>query len=108
MGPVTTAVSLTRKINNKEQRIIVIGDADFMNNKEINKFGTANFVFCTGSFRWLTGGEYPIDASRPDAADKRINVTLKQADLLHTIYVWVVPAILLVFGTVLLIRRKRK
>ncbi len=108
MGPVTTAVGLTRTINNKEQRIIVTGDADFMNNKEVNRYGTANFVFCTGSFRWLTGGEYPIDASRPAAKDKRINVTLKQAEVLRIVYIWIVPGLLLAFGTVLLIRRKRK
>jgi ABC-2 type transport system permease protein len=108
MGPVTTAVGLTRTINNKEQRIIVLGDADFLSNKEINRFGTANFVFCTGSFRWLTGGEYPIDASRPGAKDKRINVTLKQAEVLRIVYIWVVPGLLLAFGTILLIRRKRK
>jgi ABC-2 type transport system permease protein len=108
MGPVTTAVGLTRTIHNKEQRIIVTGDADFMNNKEVNRFGTANFVFCTGSFRWLTGGEYPIDASRPSAKDKRINVTLSQAEVLRIVYVWIVPGLLLAFGTILLIRRKRK
>lgn len=108
MGPVTTAIGMTRKINNKEQRIIVTGDADFMNNKEVNRFGTANFVFCTGSFRWLTGGEYPIDASRPTAKDKRINVKLSQAEVLRIVYIWIVPGLLLAFGTVLLIRRKRK
>lgn len=108
MGPVTTAVSLTRTINNKEQRIIVTGDADFMNNKEVSRYGTANFVFCTGSFRWLTGGEYPIDASRPAAKDKRINVTLSQAEVLRIVYIWIVPGLLLAFGTILLIRRKRK
>lgn len=108
MGPVTTAVSLSRTIHNKEQRIIVTGDADFMNNKEVNRYGTANFVFCTGSFRWLTGGEYPIDASRPAAKDKRINVTLSEAEVLRIVYIWIVPGLLLAFGTILLIRRKRK
>jgi ABC-2 type transport system permease protein len=108
MGPLVTAVSLTRKINNKEQRIIVAGDADFISNSEMGRFGTANFIFSTAIFSWLSASEFPIDGSRPPAKDKRINVTLKQAGVLRIVYVWIVPAILLVFGAILLIRRKRK
>ena len=108
MGPITTAVSLSRKIHNKEQRIIVTSDADFLSTKEMGRDGTANFAFSTGIFSWLTGGEFPILADRDPALDNRIKVTLKEAGVLRTVYVWIVPGILLVFGTVLLIRRKRK
>jgi ABC-2 type transport system permease protein len=108
MGPITTAVSLIRKIDNKEQHIIVTSDADFLSTKEMGREGTANFVFSTGIFSWLTGGEFPILAARPPALDNRIKVTLKEAAVLRTFYIWIVPGILLVFGAVLLIRRKRK
>jgi len=108
MGPITTAVSLSRKINNKEQHIIVTSDADFLSTKEMGRDATANFVFSNGIFSWLTGGEFPILAARDPALDNRIKVTLKEAGVLRIIYIWVVPGILLVFGTVLLIRRKRK
>ncbi len=108
MGPITTAVSLSRKINNKEQHIIVASDADFLSTKEMGRDGTANFAFSTGIFSWLTCGEFPILAVRDPAPDNRIKVTLKEAGVLRIIYIWVVPGILLVFGTVLLIRRKRK
>lgn len=108
MGPLPTVISLTRKINNKEQRIVVAGDADFISNAEMGRFNTSNFLFSTAIFSWLSASEFPIDATRPDALDKRVNVTLKQAGVLRIIYIWVVPGILLIFGTVLLIRRKRK
>lgn len=107
-GPLATAIGLTRKINNKEQRIVVTGDADFINNTEIAKFGTTNFVFSTALFSWLSDSEFPVDASRPDALDKRVKVTLKQTGVLRIVYVWIIPAIFLLCGTVLLIRRKRK
>lgn len=107
-GPITTAISLVRKINNKEQRIIVSGDADFISNSELGKNGTANFYFSTGIFCWLGGGEYPIDTARPDAQDKKLTITLKEIAVLKVIYVWVMPAILISLATILLIRRKRK
>lgn len=105
-----TALGLTRTIQGKEQRIIVTSDADFMSNAELQRFNlrNANFVFNTGLFSWLSYGEFPIDSSRPPIKDTKLKVTKKQAKMVRLFYVWVVPAILLAFGSILLIRRKRK
>ena len=107
---VPTALSLTRKINGKEQRIVVTSDADLMSNTELSRYNvkTANFVFNTSLFSWLNYGEFPIDTSRPDAKDKRVRVTSAQVSQLNILFVWVLPALLLALGTILLIRRKRK
>lgn len=107
-GPLPAAVSLTRNINNKEQRIVVAGDADFLSNKEISRQGKANFIFSTALFRWMSNGEFPVDTFRPDAKDKHVNVTMDGVDKLRIVYIWIVPGILLAFATILLIRRKRK
>ncbi|MFD2874227.1 Gldg family protein [Mucilaginibacter ximonensis] len=109
-GSVPTALALSRKINGKEQRIIVVSDADFLSNSELRRFNmrTANFIFSTGLFSWLNNNEFPIDTSRPESKDKRLNVTLNQIPLLRIIYVWVLPAVLLICGVILLLRRKRK
>lgn len=107
-GPFTTVASLTRKVNGKEQRIVIAGDADFLSNKEMSRRGTANFVFSTSLFRWMSGGEFPIDTSRPEARDKKVNTTMNKVKFLRIIYLWVLPALLLAGGAVLLIRRKRK
>ncbi|MVT08806.1 Gldg family protein [Chitinophaga tropicalis] len=108
IGPITTIAALTRTVNGKQQRIVVSGDADFFSNKELRRNHTINFVFSTSLFRWMSGGEFPIDASRPDPQDKRVKVTLAQLGFLRIIYLWVMPVILLAFGAILLIRRKRK
>lgn len=107
---VPTALSLTRKINGKEQRIVVTSDADLMSNTELGRYNvkTANFVFNTSLFSWLSYGEFPIDTSRPEAKDKRVTVTSAQVSRLNILFVWVLPSILLALGTILLIRRKRK
>ncbi len=105
-----TALGLTRTIKGKEQRIIVTGDADFMSNAELQRFNlqAANFAFNTGLFSWLSYGEFPIDSSRPPIKDTKIRVTKDQSKILRIIYVWIIPGILLAFGSILLIRRKRK
>jgi ABC-2 type transport system permease protein len=108
-GPVTTAVSLTRTIHGKEQRIVVTGDADFLSNRQVSAGGgRSNFVFGTSLFSWLSYNTFPIDASRPDARDKRVKVTMEQVDAMRTVFLWIIPAVIAVFAAVLLIRRKRK
>lgn len=109
-GTEKTALALTRHVEGKEQRIIITGDADLMSNSELTRRNvrTANFVFNTALFSWLNNGEFPVDTSRPDPKDDRVTVGLSQMARLNILFVWVMPAILLVCGSVLLIRRKRK
>jgi ABC-2 type transport system permease protein len=109
-GAIPTAVSLTRQLNGKEQRIIVTGDADFMCNAELQRMNmrTANFNFNTALFSWLAYNAFPIDTSRPESEDNRLKLNGKNVSVLRIMYIWVLPALLLLSGTVLLIRRKRK
>ena len=104
------AVSLTRKINGKEQRIVVAADADFMANAELQRFNmrTANFTFNTGIFSWLNYGEFPINSFRTPAIDTKVLVTKDEVKPLRILFIWVLPGILLACGSILLIRRKRK
>ncbi|MEO6521798.1 MAG: Gldg family protein [Mucilaginibacter sp.] len=104
------AVSLIRKINGKEQRIVISGDADFMANAELQRFNktTANFVFNTGVFSWLNYGKFPISSFRTPPIDTIVLVTKDQVKPLRILFVFVMPGILLAFGSILLIRRKRK
>lgn len=108
--PFPVAVSLTRQLNGREQRIVVTGDADYMSNKELNRYNvrTANFVFNTSLFSWLSDGAFPIDTSRPPAKDNKVKVTVEEAEYLAILYEWVLPGLLLAFAAILLIRRKRK
>ena len=111
-GPFPTALVLTRTINNKEQRIIVTGDADFMSTGGMNHPGgrvtAANFVFNTAIFSWLSYGEFPIDASRPGPKDISVTVDTGAVKVMRLLLIWILPGLLLLFASVLLIRRKRK
>jgi ABC-2 type transport system permease protein len=99
-----TSVKLTRQINNKQQRIIICGDADFASNQRIG----ANYLFLLAGYSWMADNEFPIMMQTIAPDDTTLKITVDDADNLKIIYVWVLPGIFLALGAVLLIRRKRK
>ena len=109
-GPLTAAIGLTRTINGRQQRIVVTGDADFLSNAELGRYTpkTANFDFGTALFSWFSNGEFPIDTSRPSSKDKSITLTPGGMVILKWLLLGILPGLLLIAGTILLIRRKRK
>lgn len=92
---------LTRRINNREQRIIVSGDADIASNSRKVEDNLRSF------YSWLNYNQAPFYTPIPYAKD---NVTLpsKRASIYNIVYVWVLPSALLLTGMIILIRRKRK
>jgi ABC-2 type transport system permease protein len=109
-GAFPLALRLTRMVSGREQRIVVAGDADFLSNVELSRRNvrTANFSFNTAVFGWFSYGAFPIDSSRPKSRDTHINLTDKGLAILKVLFLGVLPGLLLIFGAVLLIRRKRK
>lgn len=105
-----TAVRYVRKFNGNEQRIVVTGDADFFSNLElmVGREKAANFDFNLALFKWLSYGEFPIDTFRPRGKDDWIYMTDAAFTRMKIILLGVLPVLLLLAGTVILIRRKRK
>ncbi len=108
--PVPTAVRLIRKVNGKEQRILVLGDADLLSNAELGRHNvrTANFEFNTALFGWLCYNEFPVETTRPRPLDNHLNLTGASVKKLKIIFLGVLPGLLLLTGAFILIRRKRK
>ena len=107
-GSVPTALALTRKINGKEQRIIITGDADFLSTAEMGRGGVANYLFGTPLLGWFTYGQFPIDTSLPETKDNRVTITNDGVVTMRVIYLGILPGLLLIAGSIFLIRRKRK
>lgn len=106
-----TMLGLSRKLpNGKQQRIILSADADFISSAELSRYqpSTANFRLNTVLFGWLSNGQFPVDVSRPEAKDKVI--FLKGTDIiwLKVTFIWVIPFIIFILGTILLVRRKKQ
>jgi ABC-2 type transport system permease protein len=109
-GPLPAVLGLSRTINGRQQKIVVAGDADFLSNAELARFNlqTCNFDFSTAIFSWFANGEFPIDSSRPPAKDKHLDLTDSGLTFLKLLLMGILPGLLLILGSILLIRRKRK
>ncbi len=108
--PYPTVVSLSRKINNQEQRIIVTGDADWLSNSELGMrrkdINAANFPLMNAAFFWLSNGEVPIDMHRDPPLDTTLSTTEDSWGITRTLLKWVFPALLIAAGLFTWIRRR--
>jgi len=109
-GSLTTALALTRKVEDKEQRIIILGDADCFSNSELsrsrNKIKSMNFNMATGMFFWLSNNEVPIDVRRPEDPDNLIYTKESQLIFLDIFYKIFIPGLLAIFFLLIWLRRK--
>lgn len=107
---VPVALGLTRQVEGRDQRVLVIGDADFMSNQELARRNVeaANLSFTLETFKWLGGGEYPVDTMRPSPQDNA--VLIDREGILHrkVLFFAGLPALTLLSGTILLVRRRRR
>jgi ABC-2 type transport system permease protein len=108
-GVFPLALALTRKLAGREQRIMVVGDADFMSNAEMDRHvpRTENFDFITGVFRWLDDDRFPVDTRRPKTGDI-LNMGRDAILLVRVVFFGILPLLLALGGTILLVSRKRR
>lgn len=102
-------VALSKNVNNKEQRVIIAGDADCISNSGFARqrnMRASNFSLITGGFYWLSNKELPIDVRRPAKPDNKIYVSKLGRQLTNILFVYFIPFILLLFGIIIWIRRR--
>ena len=106
------AIALRRPAEGREQRVMVLGDADCLSNMEMTvqrKTLTAfNSRFCTGIFNWMSYGTLPVDTSRKDPIDNNIRITSSSTAVWTIILKWVLQIILAAAGITLITRRQRR
>jgi ABC-2 type transport system permease protein len=102
-GSFATALALTRQINNRQQRIVVCSDADFMSNLR-----NGESFFGRAFYSWLSEGAFPIYTPKAEPRDNKLTVSNTGVKTMGIVFVWILPALTLLFAAILLIRRKRK
>lgn len=111
-GIKTTMMALEREKAGKKQRIIVTGDAHSFSMGGLieNRRGISsnNSYLIMGMFNWLSYDELPLDMTRPKAIDNRLNMSMATGAMMSVTLKWILPALLLLLGIVVLIRRKGK
>lgn len=107
-----TMLYLTRDVNGKQQRIMVLGDADCMANSELTKtragIDASNFTLITESFRAMSYEEYPITTDRVRPPDDKIYLPQSAGLWIKLFFMWLLPISLVVCTILLLLRRKRR
>jgi ABC-2 type transport system permease protein len=96
------ALQLTRKKQNREQRIVVYGDADIASNLRLQT------DLVRSVYSWLVYNQFPVYTRPLPAKDNIIILGPRRAAIQKIIYVWILPGVLLLIATMLLIRRKKQ
>ena len=113
VGSRSVASVLTRELENgRQQRILLLGDADCFSNSELMReryaVASGNFTFLYQVFKWMSYGEYPIDTPRPHGKDNAIRIGVNQAEVLKWVLCAVLPLIMLLASLMIVVRRKSR
>ena len=107
-----TTLALSRKIGGKEQRIIIMGDADCISNGDIEKWRKGiraqNYMFVLGSFFWLSSEEAPIDIRRPTPPDDKVHIGQTGMNIAKIGLIGVISAILIFLAIFIWVRRRSR
>ena len=104
------ALTLTRETNDRQQKVLILGDADCMSNSELNlaraNIPASNFDLIMSTFCWLSDDEVPIDVRRPATSDNKILVSSARLDTWKILLAGVFPGTLLVVSLFIWLRRR--
>ncbi|OQY28581.1 MAG: hypothetical protein B6244_06645 [Candidatus Cloacimonetes bacterium 4572_55] len=106
IGPLNIAMSVERQRNLPEQsesdttlpntRMIIIGDSDFANNVYFYQHGNSDFFM--NALSWLAGEEDLISVRAKEPHERRLNLTILQAQLLFWLSVVLIPLMVSIAG----------
>lgn len=108
---VALAFALERALGTQNQRIIVVGDTDFMSPTtltHVTDLRGYNYRFPSDLFHYLSHGEYPINISRPAFLDTQISIDKRDISRLRLVMLGGIPAGILLMGAIVLVRRRRR
>jgi hypothetical protein len=104
-GPLTLGFALSRQQAEKEQRIVVIGDGDFLANSYISNAG--NLDLGLALCRWLVGDSQMVGIPAPQASDRELRLSRFAIGAIGIGSLFVLPLLLIAIGAVLAWRRNR-
>ena len=106
----TTGYGMRRMVHGKEQRMAVIGDADFLSNiflsSRIQKGN--DHLFAQPLFSWLNDDRFPSVITYPSYRPKTLHLSTDQVRATRLGTMIALPLLILMSGAFLLITRKRK
>lgn len=104
-GPAVIAVALQRNINDREQRIVVVGNGAFLANSFAGNGG--NVDLGVSMVNWLAGEEHLITLQPRAARDSNIVLSKTQLVVISVGFLLGLPLLLAIAGGVMWWRRRR-
>lgn len=104
LGPLTLAYALTREVSGKQQRILVVGDGDFLSNAFIYQLG--NLKLGLRMVNWLTYADQFIDIAPKHTIDHSLQLSPLAVSSIGYGFLLILPGSLFISG--LFIWRRRK
>lgn len=113
-GPLTIGLSLEREIEteegdevvNKQQRIVVTGDGDFLSNTYLANSG--NNELGTRMINWLSSDDEFISIPPKVAGDTQLNISPTILGIIGIGFLFILPAGLVALGIMIGLRRKKQ
>lgn len=105
-GPLNLAVALTRDVEGREQRVVVIGDGDFLSNQVLANGG--NLELGMNLANWLSQDDVYVDIPVQTARDRKLDFSPRARLILRDVFVFLLPLGLLGAGFTVWWRRRRR
>jgi ABC-type uncharacterized transport system involved in gliding motility auxiliary subunit len=88
-GPISLGVAATKKIGEKDSRLVVIGDSDFASNRYLGAQRNGDLFF--NSINWLAQDEELISIRPKSPANRRVNLTTSQQNMFFWFSIVLLP-----------------
>ena len=105
-GPLAIGIAATRELEKREQRVVVIGDADFLSNTYLGNGG--NLDLGMNLVNWVSSDEAHIDLPNRAAVDASLNLSQGEQITIAFGFLIFLPLFLLGTGIVVWWRRRRR
>jgi ABC-type uncharacterized transport system involved in gliding motility auxiliary subunit len=108
-GPLDLGFALSRispRPDRKEQRVVVIGDGDFLSNSFLGNGG--NREFGQRVFDWVNGDDDQINVPDKSAPDRTLSLTQAELGALSVVFLLALPLVLAGSGMLIWWRRRRR
>ena len=106
-GPLCFGYALTRDLDKtKQQRIVVLGDGDFLSNTYLGNVGNLDFGFKV--IHWLIHDDAAIDIPAKVTPDSQLQLSKTAVIVISFGVLFIIPLVLLVTGFVVWSKRNRR
>ena len=104
-GPIPLGIAMARKRATSEQRIVLLGDGDFLSNAYLGNGG--NLALGQRLFNWLAADDQHLSITPQQAKDINIQLSNLQIAVISAIFLILLPITLLGLGAFIWFRRRR-